>query len=462
MANTWISRAATGSVTSSTTFTFSFWIKRATLSSTQYFFIHENASGHTQKLELLFQTDNTIRMGWYDGSSEYNYDTEMLFRDTSAWYNFVFRYDTTQSTDSNRVRMYVNGEQISYLNANGSSPTYMTQNKAMNLGQKVMAHGRYQSSNPGNYLTGSLSHIHYCDGQSYAPTSFGETDSTTGEWKIKANPSLTYGNNGYFILKDGNSVTNQAGNSSGNFSVSGGTLTKTEDNPSNVFATMNPLVTYGTNQNALSEGNNTTTGIAYHRPSPPTLAVNKGKWYFEAKALSGTASKWWIGLCDTEYDTNNQGTVGSTANYIWGYDATTNAVNQRSQAIYDVNLRDGGGNISISNIFSAPSADDIYAMAVDLDNQKVWYAKNGVWNNGSASQSTTFNASYPDSTNIDADRFYYIGVGSENSKWSVNYGNGYFGTTAVSSAGTNASGIGIFEYDVPTGYTALSTKGLNL
>ena len=43
-----------------------------------------------------------------------------------------------------------------------------------------------------------------------------------------------------------------------------------------------------------------------------------------------------------------------------------------------------------------------------------------------------------------------------------NFGNGYFGTTAVSSAGTNASGNGIFEYDVPTGYTALSTKGLNL
>ena len=49
--------------------------------------------------------------------------------------------------------------------------------------------------------------------------------------------------------------------------------------------------------------------------------------------------------------------------------------------------------------------------------------------------------------------------GDPASHW--NFGNGYFGTTAVSSAGTNASGNGIFEYDVPTGYTALSTKGLN-
>ena len=42
----------------------------------------------------------------------------------------------------------------------------------------------------------------------------------------------------------------------------------------------------------------------------------------------------------------------------------------------------------------------------------------------------------------------------------ANFGNGYFGTTAVSSAGTNASGIGTFEHDGPTGYNALSTLGL--
>ena len=45
---------------------------------------------------------------------------------------------------------------------------------------------------------------------------------------------------------------------------------------------------------------------------------------------------------------------------------------------------------------------------------------------------------------------------------SFNFGNGYFNDAAISSEGTNASSNGIFEYDVPTGYTALSTKGLNL
>jgi len=456
MANTYLTRTPS-STGSQTKFTFSCWVKKSATGTNGVLYSCGHATSANYYTDAVFNSDDLLRLNWYNDSGNQQIRTNRAFRDTNGFYHIVIAWDTTQATASDRVKIYVNGVQETSF----ASATYPNQNQAMlfNTASKQIEIGRAVDGS--NYFNGILSHLHVIDGTAYDASAFGSVDSDTGEWKINTSPSVTYGTNGFFILKDGNSVTDQSGNSN-NFTVGGGTLTKTEDCPSNVFATMNPLVTYGTNQNALSEGNNTTTGIAYHRPSPPTLAVNKGKWYFEAKALSGTASKWWIGLCDTEYDTNNQGTVGSTANYIWGYDNTTNAVNQRSQGIYDVNLRDGGGNISISNIFSAPSTNDIYAMAVDLDNQKVWYAKNGVWNNGSASQSTTFNASYPDSTNIDADRFYYIGVGSENSKWSVNYGNGYFGTTAVSSAGTNASGIGIFEYDVPTGFTALSTKGLNL
>jgi len=448
MASTYISRAATGSVTSSTTFTFSFWIKRGTLSSTQYFFIHENASSHTQKLELLFQTDNTIRMGWYDGSSEYNYDTEMLFRDTSAWYNFVFRYDTTQSTDSNRVRMYVNGEQISYLNANGSSPTYMTQNKAMNLGQKIMAHGRYQSSSPGSYLTGSLSHIHYCDGQSYAPTSFGETDSTTGEWKIKANPSLTYGNNGYFILKDGNRVVNDAGNSSGNFSVSGGTLTKTEDCPSNVFATFMPLVpreTSGDRNPTFSNGNTT---ASFNNANSNLNAVGsialKGKYYWETKWVSaGSDGSATTGIVDlSSYDNSFIG------NQCVGYEDDGNKINEGTAASYG----------------SSYTSGDIIGTAFDSTTGTMWFSKNGTWQNSATiseiAAGTTANSAYTGlSTSVD---WLPLATNYQSRVCNVNFGNGYFGTTAVASAGTNASGNGIFEYDTPTGYTALSTKGLNL
>ena len=87
-----------------------------------------------------------------------------------------------------------------------------------------------------------MSHIHFADGYTYIPTVFGSTDATTGEWKIKTDPSVTYGTNG-FLLKNDNSVTDQSPNSSNNFTVASGTLTKTEDNPSNVFCTFNPFDT---------------------------------------------------------------------------------------------------------------------------------------------------------------------------------------------------------------------------
>ncbi len=92
----------------------------------------------------------------------------------------------------------------------------------------------------GNYFDGLMSHVHFVDGTIYAPSTFGETDSSTGEWKIKTNPGIStsnYGNNGFWILKDGNSVTDQSGNGN-NWTVAGGTLSDYEDNPSHVFNIM--------------------------------------------------------------------------------------------------------------------------------------------------------------------------------------------------------------------------------
>ena len=463
MANTWISRAATGSVTSDKTFTYSIWFKRgASNGSNQYLWIHENASGHTQKIDLHLRNDDLMRMGFWNGSNEYNLDSKMLFRDTNAWYHIVFRFDTTQSTASDRIRWYVNGEQIELTAIGGGSPTpqYPAQNTTMNLGQKTLVHGRYQSSNPGSYWTGSMSHIHYCDGQSYAPTEFGETDSTTGEWKIKTSPSVTYGNNGYFILKDGNSVTNQAGNSSGNFSVSGGTLTKTEDCPSNIFNTWNSLDDYyeaGTFYNGNTTYQTGTATGKYSR-NTSTLGMTKGKFYWEVKPVSVNASIDFypdIGITSTQ--------VSAVSDYLG-----------KQASDYSIESDPSGTNRKRNNNTHSEwgtsfALNDIVGVAVDLDNRKIYFSKNGVWMesgnpaSGSTGTGSAYTITAPADTPLGA---YFPSVGNYDGtgyvKFDANFGNGYFGTTAVASAGTNASGNGIFEYDVPSGYTALSTKGLNL
>ena len=457
MASTYLTRAATGSVSSDKTFTMSVWLKRSSITgsgSADHWFMHENASSHTQKLDLHF-VDDEFRMGWYDGSNEYNLDSKMKFRDVNAFYHIVFRCDTTQATASNRVRLYVNGEQADLQQIGGGSPDAQqpSQNATINLGQKIICIGRYQASSPSQYFNGCMSHMHYCDGQSYAPTEFGETDSTTGEWKIKPDPSLTYGNNGFWLFKNDNAVTNRAaGTSSGNFTVAGGTLTKTEDNPSNVFATLNPLDNIGSS--SFSNGNlQIDTGNSNYTYNNSTLGYTSGKYYWEAK-ITHTSNYDHIGI-------TSKGSTGTTQ-YMYASDYNYTLKSDNGVLKYKA----GGSTTDVSGWSGASfGVGNIISIAHDVDNNKIYFAKDGVWMNSANPNTPTGGITTTSLSSTDTG-VWLPAFGDENNgtytTWQVNFGNGYFGTTAVSSAGTNASGNGIFEYDVPTGYTALSTKGLNL
>ena len=152
--------------------------------------------------------------------------------------------------------------------------------------------GRILEAGTSYYLNGCLSHVHLTQGYVYQASDFGETDSTTGEWKIKTSPSIAnYGTNGFWWLKDSVATTDHSPNSN-SFTVSGGTLTKTEDCPSNVFATLNPL--NQTNSNAtFSNGNNTLAVSGNWLGATSTIGVFGGKYYFEVKSDGGN---WGMGV----------------------------------------------------------------------------------------------------------------------------------------------------------------------
>ena len=300
------------------------------------------------------------------------------------------------------------------------------------------------NENTNAHFDGILSHINMVHGSTPAYTSFGSTDSTTGEWKINTSPSVTYGSQGYFILKDGSSVTDQSGNSN-NWTVANGTLSNTEDCPSNVFATLNPLHK-GTMLTGFTfaNGNNTFTAGSTNFPfTCSTIAASSGKYYAEFKATAN-ATQIGIGI-----------SAGVPSAYI-GH-------NQYDYAYYGLNGNIITNQTSNTTYGTALSNNDILGVAMDLDNNKLYFSKNGSWQNSANPSSGTggFSITAPSSTTTGV---YHFALGDEASSTpsvQCNFGNGYFGTTAISSEGTNASGIGKFEYDVPTGYTALSTKGLN-
>ena len=440
MASTYLTRSIS-STGDRRKWTWSGWLKRTNIGSN---YIFASNDGANQYAMLAFTSD---QLRYYDYSNASSYisqlKTNRTFRDTNSWYHIVVTYDSAQGTDSNRIKFYVNGvQETSFAISN-----YPSQNNDSYMNFTGHPHYLGRESGTSELFDGIMSHVHFCDGYAYSPSDFGETDSVTGEWKIKTDPSVSYGTNGYFMFKDNASLSDQSGQGN-NFTLTAGTLTKTEDCPSNVFATLNAL--NQTNSNAtFSHGNNTLAVSGNWLGATSTIGVFKGKWYFEAKS---DGNNWGMGVAQigqrftrtTEISTANTGYFGKY-NDTWSFYNNGNS---------PYKLTNDTGSAYGSDFANG----DIGMFALDADNGKIWAGKNGTWfESGDPANGT--NAMYD---SLDNSYGWLVGVFGENSTTQANFGNGYFGTTAVSSAGTNASNLGIFEYDVPAGFTAICTKGLNL
>ena len=442
MANTKLTRTPS-SAGNRQKYTISFWVKRGSLGN-QFLF---NTDGGNEETYLRFKSEDNLQ--WFEQNSsavtQANRSTNALFRDTNAWYHIVITRDSTLSTANDRLKFYINGTLITSW-AEDATPAQNTNTRWNNNVEHMIGVGGSGSS---NYFNGLMSHIHFCDGYAYAASDFGSTDATTGEWKINTNPSVSYGTNGFFILKNDNGVTDQSPNSN-NFTVSG-TLVDYVDNPSNIFCTLNNRMEIpgSTVYNASSEVSNTNGS---HKTIYGSIPFTSGKYYWEAKAKSGSAVKHTIGLSDVRNSYNYR--QNSSANTIVGKNSNSYG---RGDAIgwYYSEINKNGSTFA-SGVHQIAN-NDIMMVACDADNGKIYFGVNGTWR---VANSTTFNASNHDTT-FTTGKFYLPAFSNEDCGWFTNFGNGFFGATAISSAGTNASNLGTFEYDVPSGFTALCTKGLN-
>ena len=437
-----------GTPTNANKGTVSHWVKRSGIgASTQYgTFAAWNNGGTAADRSHCNIYDDTIY--FYAQQTSMTIQTNRKFRDTNGWYHMVIAWDTTQSTASDRVKIYINGvQETSFGTANypGQNNTLEFNVSGRRFGVGCVASG----GNAAQFWDGEIAHFHFVDGTAYTPTTFGETDATTGIWKPKVSPSVTYGNNGFFLKFDNSA--NMGLDSSGNSNnlTTSGTIIQNKDTPSNVFATINPL-DYSPNPATLENTNTTynksSTGSGHNATMTGTLGVTKGKYYFEFKPTNTSAFV--AGIVRT-----NHGLPNSEGYYAT--DAGSYGITNGSKIV-------GGSEQSQTVSYSA---NDIFGMAYDLDNGKFYVHINGTYlNSGDPTSGSTGTGSLG---NISLGSNIYVPVVSnanydQTNVMHFNFGNGYFGTTAVSSAGTNASNNGIFEYDVPSGYTALCTKGLNL
>ena len=429
MASTYLTRTPS-SAGNRKIFTFSAWVKRSNI-GVNVIFQQGTASNY---FKMNFQNDYLRWRGVTSGSNQAYLTTNRVFRDTSAWYHIVARFDSTNATAGDRMRLYINGvEETSFSTDINPSLNYES---SINSTDPIDI-GRDNTSND-SFFDGEMAHVHFIDGTAYAASAFGETDATTGIWKPKTNPSVTYGTNGFFLKfeNSGSMGTDSSGNAN-NFTVNG-TMTQNIDTPSNVFATWNPL------QWTLDGPGN-----------PPNTSFGNGNTSVLTSASSGDSSDVWgtLGASSGKYYhevkmTNNPSDANNTSMSVgWGNAETGERITYYGSNGFKYT---SSGSSAYGATFTQ---NDIIGCAVDLTNGTIEFYKNGV-SQGQITGEITTNTGFWQPLSWD-------GSGSLTASWDANFGNGYFGTTQVSSAQNPDDGIGIFEYSVPTGYKALCTKSIN-
>jgi len=444
MATTYLSKTLSGSATDNNKWTWSAWVKRSKLGTGQVLFYADDGSANYATFIRFRDTDQLDFSNQFAGSNDSVLLTNRRFRDTNAWYHIVAVLDTSNSTAADRQILYVNGVRETSF----ATETTATVNKGSTINDGYEHRiGRGNSSFGTDYFDGSMTHINFVDGQAYDPTTFGETDSTSGIWKPKTSPSVTYGTNGFFLKfeNSGTMGTDSSGNSN-TFTVGGGTLTQNVDSPSNNYATLNGVAS-NNSSSVLTNGNLTHTSTTSWVGEYSSLGANAGKWYAEGKITDRMNYSFGViqngGDSVANISTANNNLIGKYADG-WGFagnDGTTN------------NKRNNNTNTSYGEVFSD---NDIFMICLDVTGGKIYFGRNGSWFNSSDPAS----GANPAFTGLTFTDSMHFASGMENGSLTWNFGQGYFGTTAVASANSDANGHGIFEYAVPSGFYALNTKNL--
>ena len=357
------------------TFTFSCWVKRTLISTGSALQIMgSNATSGNNQTAFGFDTNNTIFVRARNGGDGGGATTRQ-FRDTTSWMHLSYVVDTPQTeSQAARTKIYVNGVEESVTYANNH---LVNSNLNINLDGTVMQIGAlyYSGSNFTNRGEFYLAEVNSIDGYAYDSSYFGFTDSQTGIWMPKRYEG-TYGNNGFRLDFSDNSSTAALGidrSPNGNdftvnnFSVTAGEGNDSlEDTPTNNFCTMNPLVpsplVTWANGNLDLAGSSSTE---YSQNNTSTFGVSSGKWYVEVKYTNDGTTNTYVGICPIKSPatTNMTGSV------------TDAAVLRMSNETYI----EGSDT---QNIFpSGISSGNIIGIALDMDNQKLWFSLQGTYAN---------------------------------------------------------------------------------
>ena len=431
------------------TATYSFWLKRTELDASSYMQVAGlYNSGETVRF-MFYQDHIMLENGW--GGTRKRLTTNAVYRDTSAFYHFVVAIDTTQSTASNRVKLYVNGVQETSF----STEEYPDQNFDLAIGRSgANFPWRYGAYDATYYKTaGYLAEAHYIDGTQYAASDFGEFDSNSGIWKPKEFTG-NYGTQGsYLNFSDASNLgANPKGSDIDAVLNNITSADQATDTPTNNFCTLNLQVANYVNTGGATEGGTKMpySGVNHYGAWYGTQGFTKGKWYWEAYIPSRSST----------YGLTNEMGAHTMENNVLGspYYASSFKTNYYLNFHYGYTYAWDNGTKGSKNsedgvpALGSSSVGRWIGLALNADDgEATWY------NNGS--QMGNANLDIYDLYDKMQDGIFAVPYFQVyHNDLNVNFGG--YSSIAISSAETDENGYGSFEYAPPTGYYALCTKNL--
>ena len=356
--------------------------------------------------------------------------TTAVYRDTSAWYHIVLAIDTTQSTSTNRTKLYVNGDQVTTF----STANYPAQNSTLQYLYQNANNGIGAANQYGGYFDGYLADCYVIDGQALTPSSFTEVSATTGQLIPKAY-SGSFGTNGFWLKFSDNSAATAAalgndysGNNNdwtpNNLSVTAGagndSLVDTPTSGSTVdtglggqvtgnYCTWNPLEKAA--NATLANGNLDISQSSGDQNTGATIAVGSGKWYWEVTFASGSEAR--VGAIKQQFvktDSPFSAFLGGGSN---GYSYANGGYKSNA-------------NSNSATGYSSYTTGDVVSVALDLDNGRIFFAKNGTWQE-SGNPATGANPAYTGLSGT-----FTAAVYTPNATLNANFGQRAFAYTAPS------------------------------
>ena len=438
----------TPSASNRKTFTWSFWVKRA--NEVQYSSTIVDCGGTNNavfRIAIDYAT-GVLRAYDYNGSSnqyEWTLVTNARLRDFSAWYNIIVAVDTTQGTNTNRAKVYINGvDQVgNYVN-----DYYPAQNYQSHCNTNTVHKFGGTHSNDANF-EGYFADVHFIDGAAKSPADFGETGDY-GEWKpIEYEGS--YGTNGFYLnFATASDMGDDKSGNTNDWNENGIDATdQVLDTPTNNFATLNPLDKSGTV--TLSEG---------------SLKYVNNTGVVRGTIAAGSGSKFYLEYCQVS-------AVSSSAPIILGIGTTEDLPAHESAHVQSMVVHCDRNNqkhvrvfvdksqvqTTAFNALTAITTGGILMFAYDGTTGKAWVGINGSWLQGNPA--TGANPIYTFSNTDSRPMTAFVDHAGVTHTGVLNFGqDSSFAGFKTAQGNQDSGGVGDFFYTPPNSFLALCSKSL--